>query len=115
MTKQLIKVVATAIVATDGGKFETTTARGVTALPRGQKLIDFIKEFLIMRMVTTFTLNQRGENDWATSPMMYLFREPKLVLIYNFKQFGIDELGYFVKDLSKAEQERDLKPLKRFI
>ena len=115
MKKQLIKVVGTVITGADGGRLETRMGRGITTLARGQTLLDYVKKFLSDRAVTTFTLNQRSANDWATSPMMYLNASPKLVITFSFTQFGIDEFSYYAKDLTKAEQARDFKLLKRYL
>lgn len=115
MKKHLVKVVGTIITGAGGGRLETRMGRGIVALEKGQTLIDFIKTFLSERSVISFTLNQRGEHEWATSPMMYLTSEPKLVITFNFIEFPTNELGYFAKDLSKAEQARDFKLLKRYL
>ena len=113
--KQLVKVVGTVITGVDGGRLETTMGRGIVALKRGQTTIDFAREFLAERGITTFTLNQRGDNTWAMSPAMFLVQSPKLVLTYTFTQFPLSEIGYYGKDLSKAEIVRDFKFLKRIL
>lgn len=113
--RQLIKVVGTSITGMDGGRMESTTARGITLLKRGQALMDFVQEFLGTRGITTYSLHQRGDGVWATSPMMFLNQEPKRVLTFHFIQFGFDDLGFHAKDLTAAELERDLKPLQKHI
>lgn len=113
--RQLIKVVGTSITGVDGGRLETTTARGIVPLKRGQTLMDFIHHFLAVRGVTTYSLNQRGDGSWVTSPMMYLTESPKRVLTFHFLQFDLDDLGYHAKDLTASELERDMKPLMKLI
>lgn len=113
--RQLIKVVGTSITGVDGGRMETTTARGIIPLKRGQTILDFIGQFLNDRGVTTYSLYQRGDGTWATSPMMYLTDFPKRVLTFHFLQFDLDDLGYHAKDLTAAELERDMKPLTKLI
>ena len=93
---------------------ETTTSRGVALLRRGQDLMDFVQEFLNQRDITQFTLNRRGDG-WATSPMMFLNKEPRRVLTFHFTQFDFDDLGFHAKDLTPLELERDLKPLQKLI
>jgi hypothetical protein len=46
---------------------------------------------------------------------MFLTNEPKLVITYVFTQFPLSEIGYYGKDLSKAELVRDFKFLKRIL
>ena len=94
---------------------ESTTARGIALLKTKQSMMDFIQEFLGARGITHYTLNQRGDGSWATSPMMFLNQEPRRVLTFHFLQFGFDDLGYYAKDLTAAELERDLKPLQKLI
>lgn len=113
--RQLIKVVGTSITGMDGGRMESTTARGITLLKRGQNLMDFVQEFLNGRGITTYSLHQRGDGVWATSPMMFLNQEPKRVLTFHFIQFDFDDLGFHAKDLNAKELERDLKPLQKLI
>lgn len=113
--RQLIKVVGTSITGMEGGRMETTTARGIALLKRGQNLMDFAQGFLMARGITHYTLNQRGDGSWATSPMMFLNEEPRRVLTFHFIQFQFDDLGYHAKDLSAKELERDLKPLQKLI
>jgi hypothetical protein len=113
--RQLIKVVGTSITGMEGGRMETTTAKGIALLKRGQSLMDFAQEFLSARGITHYTLNQRGDGGWATSPMMFLNEEPRQVLTFHFLQFDLDDLGYHAKDLSAKELERDIKPLQKLI
>lgn len=112
--RQLIKVVGTSITGMEGGRMETTIARGIMLLKRGQTLMDFAQGFLNERGITQYTLNLRGEG-WATSPMMFLNQEPRRVLTFHFIQFGLDDLGYHAKDLTANELERDIKPLQKLI
>jgi len=112
--KQLLKVVGT-IVTGVGGRLESKTARGIVELKRGTTLIDFATEFLGERGIVRCTLNQRSENTWTTTPIMILTADPKLVLTYVFTQFPLSEIGYYGKDLSKAELVRDFKFLKRIL
>lgn len=113
--RQFIKVVGTAITGVDGGRLETTTARGITNLKRGQALLTFITEFLNARGILSFQLNERHDGLWATAPMMFLNQEPKQVLTFTFKQFAQNDLGFHAKDLTAFELERDMKPLRRMI
>lgn len=113
--KQLLKVVGTLVTGVQGGKLETTTGRGIVSLRRGQSLIDFATEFLADRGIIRCTLNQRAENTWTTTPIMFLVSDPKLVITYVFTQFPLSEIGYFGKDLSKKELVRDFKFLKRIL
>ena len=113
--KQLIKVVAVVITGVDGGRMETQSARGICALKRGQALMDFVQQFLDERGITAYSLHQRSDGYWATSPMMFLNQEPRQVLTFHFIQFGIDELGFYAKDLATSELERDIKPLQKYI
>lgn len=113
--RQFIKVVGTSITGVDGGRLETTTARGITNLKRGQTLLDFVTDFLNLRFITSFQLNERHDGTWATAPMMFLNQEPKHVLTFSFKQFNQDELGFYAKDLTARELERDMKPLRKMI
>jgi hypothetical protein len=113
--RQFIKVVASSITGVDGGRLETTTARGITNLKRGQTLLDFVTAFLNDRGTTSFQLNERHDGTWATAPMMFLNQEPKQVLTFTFKQFDQDDLGFHAKDLTSFELERDLKPLRKML
>jgi len=113
--RQLIKVVGTSITGMDGGRMDTTSSRGITLLKRGQNLMAFVQEFLNARGITSYSLHQRGDGSWATSPMMFLNQNPKRVLTYHFLQFDFDDLGYHAKDLSAKELERDIKPLQKLI
>ncbi len=113
--RQLIKVVGTSITGMDGGRMESKTSRGITLLKRGQSLMDFVQQFLNERGITSYSLHERGDGTWATSPMMFLNQEPKRVITFNFLQFDFDDLGFHAKDLNAAELERDLKPLQKLI
>lgn len=113
--RQFIKVVGSSIIGIGGGRLETQTSRGITHVRRGQTLIDFVTIFLNTRGIVTFSLHERHDTSWATSPMMFLNQEPKQVLTFTFKQFDQDDLGFYAKDLSAAELERDMKPISRLI
>ena len=113
--KQLLKVVGTLVTGVAGGRLETTVGRGIVQLKRGQSLIDFATEFLKDRGVVRCTLNQRSEDTWTTTPIMFVVADPKLVITYVFTQFPLSEIGYFGKDLTKAELIRDFKFLKRIL
>lgn len=93
---------------------ETTVARGIHLLGRGQDLRSFIFDFLTDRGIVQFSLHQRGDGI-ATSPIMYLNQQPRMVVTFWFHEAPIDELGYHAKDLSPKERERDLKPLVRYL
>lgn len=113
--RQLIKVVGTSITGMEGGRLESVTARGIALLKRGQNLMDFAQEFLSTRGITHYTLNQRGDGSWSTSPMMFLNEQPRRVLTFHFLQLDFDDLGYHAKDLTAKELERDIKPLQKLI
>jgi hypothetical protein len=113
--KQLIKVVGTVISGVSGSQIETVVGRGIVQLTRGKVLIDYICEFLNERNVIHFTLNQRSENTCATSPIMFLATEPKMVITYVFTQFPLSEIGYYGKDLTKEELGRDFEFLKKIL
>jgi len=113
--RQFIKVVGSSITGVGGGRLENQTARGITNLKRGQTLLDFVTIFLNLRGITTFSLNERGDGSWATTPMMFLNHEPKQVLTFTFKQFDQDDLGFHAKDLNSKELERDMKPISKLI
>lgn len=113
--KQLIKVVGTLVTGVAGGRLDTTMGRGIVQLPRGTSVIEYITEFLKERGVVRCTLNQRSENTWTTTPIMFLATDPKLVITYVFTQFPLSEIGYYGKDLAKAELIRDFKFLKRVL
>jgi hypothetical protein len=110
-----VKVVATLIREGIGGRMTASTARGISPLKRGQTILDFISAFMAERQVTTYQLNQRTEDTWATSPIMSLNVEPKQVVTYHFVQFPASELGYNAKDLTAIELDRDMKHLKKII
>jgi len=113
--KTLVKVVATLITEGIGGRMHTTMARGISPMKRGQTMLDFISTFLLERQVTTYSLHQRSELGWATSPIMSLNQDPKIVVTYHFVQFNSSELGFNAKDLTAEELERDMKHLKKII
>lgn len=112
--KQLIKVVGTVVTGV-GGRLESKVGRGIVELKRGTTAIEYATEFLAERSVVRCTLNQRSENTWTTTPIMFLASDPKLVITYVFTQFPLSEIGYYGKDLSKAELVRDFKFLKRIL
>lgn len=114
-SRQLIKVVATAITGVEGDRLDSVTARGIALMKKGTQSLNFIHDFLIARDITHYTLNQRAENIWATSPIMLLNREPRRVLTFSFVLFPMDDLGFHAKDLTTAELERDMKPLQKLI
>jgi hypothetical protein len=109
--KSLVKVVATVITGSISSRMITEIARGILPLKRGQTIMDFISTFLNNRGITTYTLHQRDEKSWATSPIMSLNEEPKQVVTYNFLEFSSADLGYYAKDLTKLELARDRKKL----
>ena len=113
--RQFIKIVGTSITGVDGGRLETTSARGITNLKRGQTLLDFVTDFLMARGISSFQLNERHDGTWGTAPMMFLNQEPKQVLTFTFKQFNQDDLGFHAKDLTAVELERDIKPLRKML
>lgn len=113
--RQFIKVVGSAITGVGGGRLETTTAKGIINLKRGQTLLDFVTLFLSERGITSFQLNERHDGTWATAPMMFLNHEPKQVLTFTFKQFDQDDLGFHAKDLDGYELGRDMKPLRKLV
>jgi hypothetical protein len=113
--RQFIKVVATSITGVDGGRLESSISRGITNLKRGQTVADFVTAFLRERGIQSFTLHERGDGTWATAPMMFLNEVPKRVLTYTFTVFPQDDLGFYAKDLSAGELERDMKPLAKLI
>lgn len=112
--KILVKVVAS-VIQEVGGRMIPSTARGISPLKRGQTIGDFIATFMAERFVTTYSLHQRSESVWATSPIMSLNQEPKSVVTYHFVQFPASELGFNAKDLTAFELERDMKFLKKII
>lgn len=114
--KQLVKIVAVHIEQpTVSSKRATTTARGIAALKRGTTLEKFMVEFMTERVEPPFSLHQRSEKDWASSPMMALNQTPARVITFHFTQFSEDELPFQAKDLTKEELERDMKQLKGWI
>lgn len=115
--KNLVKVVATIITGSGSGRgrLKTVMARGIQPLKRGVPMFDFINEFMSGRGITTYTLHQRSEDTWATSPIMALNQEPKLVLTYHFVSFLSQDLPFHAKDLSDDELERDMKNLKKIV
>jgi hypothetical protein len=116
--KRLVKVVATIITGSGfigRGHLKTTLARGISALKRGDTVPGFISKFMGERGVSTYTLHQRGEDTWATSPIMALNQEPKVVITYHFVEFLSQDIGFHAKDLSQSELDRDMKQLKKVI
>jgi len=113
--KMLIKVVATLILEGIGGRLNTTVSRGIMALKRGQEVGDFIASFMGEREVEAYSVHQRSEDTWATSPIMSLNEDPKVVVTYHFVVFPVSEMGYQAKDLTAEELERDMKHLKKII
>lgn len=113
--RQFIKVVGTSITGVDGGRLQTQTGRGIAVLKRGTTLIEFVKSFLNQRSIVTFSLHERGDRLWSTTPIMFLNQEPKQVLTYTFKQFDQDDLGFYARDLTAKELERDMKPISKLI
>ena len=111
----LLKVVGTSIRGESTARLQTTIGRGITRLRRGQSILDFVTTFLQERGVSSFTLNERDNGTWATSPLMFLTDTPKLVLTYTFTQFPMSELGFHIKDLTPEERARDLKLLKKVL
>jgi hypothetical protein len=113
--KQLIKVVGTIVTGVDGGRPESKTCRGIMLLKRGQAAEEFIAEFLSARGIVQCSLHQRGDNSWAMAPAMFLTQKPNFILTFVFTQFPLSEIGFYGKDLSKAELLRDFKFLKKVI
>jgi len=113
--KQLIKVVGTCITGVGGGRLETKIGRGIVQLKRGITILDFIKTFLAERHIIHCTLNQRSEDTWTTTPIMFVVEDPKIVISYVFTIFRLSEIGYFGKDLLKTELVRDFKFLKSIL
>ena len=113
--RQFVKVVGTSITGVDGGRLESTTARGIVNLKRGQAIVDFVTAFLNERGILSFSLHQRGEDTWGTAPMMFLNQEPKRVLTYTFTVFPQDDLGFHAKDLAATELKRDMQKLTKLI
>ena len=113
--KQLLKVVGTLITGVNGSRLETSVGRGIVSLGRGQTAVSFIHDFLRERGVVMCTINQRGDNTWSTTPIMFLMSEPKLVISYVFTQFSLSEINYYGKDLTKEELIRDFKILKKIL
>ena len=110
--KQLIKVVGTCITGIGGGRLETKMGRGIVQLKRGTSILEYIKAFLADRSIVHCTLNQRSQDTWTTTPIMFVIEDPKVVISYVFTVFPLSEIGYYGKDLSKAELVRDFKFLK---
>lgn len=110
--KQLVKVVGTCITGVGAGRLDTTMGRGIIQLKRGITILELIKSFLAERHIVHCTLNQRSEDTWTTTPIMFVAEDPKIVLSYVFTVFPLSEIGYFGKDLSKTELIRDFKFLK---
>lgn len=113
--KMLVKVVATLILEGVGGRLNTTMSRGITPLKRGVTVPEFIATFMAERLVTTYSLHQRSENSWTTSPIMSLNEEPKQVVTYHFVELPASDIGFHAKDLTAEELERDMKHLKKII
>lgn len=112
--KQLIKVVGT-VVKGVSGKLESKVGRGIVQMVRGQSMIEYATQFLGERGIVRCTLNQHSESTWTTTPIMILTIDPKLVVTFVFTQFPLSEIGYYGKDLTKAELVRDFKFLKRIL
>lgn len=116
--KKLVKVVAT-IITGNGfigrGNLKTTMARGIQPLKRSVTMFDFVQGFMTERGVSTYTLHQRSDTTWATSPIMALNQDPQVVITYNFVLFMSQDIGYHAKDLKDFELERDMKKLKKVI
>lgn len=110
----LIKVIASFIQETNG-RMVTTTARGISTLKRGWSISDFIFDFMTERKIEEYSLYQRTDDTWATSPIMSLDAEPRTIVTYHFVQFPVSELGFNAKDLSATELDRDMKKLKKVI
>jgi hypothetical protein len=113
--KPLVKVVGTIMTGTGNGRLITRMARGISPLKRGQTMFDFISGFLSERDITTFTLHQRAEKTWSTSPIMSLNEEPQTVVTYHFVEFPQTEIGYHAKDLTTEELHRDMKYLRKIV
>jgi hypothetical protein len=111
--KMLVKVVASVMQEVDGRLLQST-ARGISPLKRGATMSDFIFSFLEERHVNTYSLNQRSDDSWATSPIT-MSEEPRIIVTYHFVRFPASEVGFNAKDLTALELERDMKQMKKFI
>lgn len=111
--KMLTKVVAS-VLQEVGGRMLQSTARGISPLKRGETISDFISSFLEERQVNTYSLNQRSDDIWVTSPIT-MSEEPRIVVTYHFVQFPASELGFNARDLTAIELDRDMKQLKKYI
>lgn len=109
--KNLVKVVAS-IVQDVGGRTVSSTARGIVPLRRD--VAGFIADFLEERQVTTYSLHQRSEDTWATSPIT-MSDDPQVVMVYHFVLFPASEIGFNAKDLTAEELERDMKQMTKHI
>lgn len=76
--------------------------------------MDFIFKFLEEREVEEYSLNQRTDDSWVTSPIV-MSEEPRMMVTYHFIQFPASEIGFNAKDLTANELERDMKQMKKFI
>lgn len=113
--RTLIKVVGTVIIGVDGGRLVTTTSRGIALLKRGESPLQFIDAFLRGRGISAFTLNERYDGLLATSPIMFLNHEPKKIVSFTFKAFPTNQLGFYAKDMTPFELNRDMKVLKKVV
>lgn len=113
--RRYIKVVAGLLEGADGSRLESQISRGILPLKRGQSVLDFVTEFLANRGISSFSLHQRGEDTWATSPIMFLDKSPKQVLTFSFIVFSQEDLGYHAKDLTPEELERDMKIIQKLL
>lgn len=108
--KQLLKVVATLTSLGAGAKVETSVARGIVGLKRGDSLAAFADRFLSERGFISWTLNERGAKQLAMPPsFIELGPTRTLSIAFTFQQFDLSEVSYYAKDLSDAELLRDLK------
>ena len=123
--KRLIKVVGTITTDTGNGRHQTQHGRGITQLKRGESLLDFITTFLSERQFVGYSLNKRGDKMWSTSPIMSGkidqwnwstgTEKAPMMTTFHFIEFPLSELGYYAKDLTALELERDVKQLRKLI
>lgn len=111
--KMLVKVVAS-IVQEINGRDAISVARGISPLKRGDTVFEFATQLLTDREVPEYSLHQRSEDNWSTSPIT-VSDDPRIVMTYHFVQFPANEIGFNAKDLTALELERDMKQLKKII
>lgn len=103
---KLIKVVATCTV-NNKNKLMSITARGITS-HQELSIFDFIKKFAYQRNILTLVLYKRPLSGYVLK-----YNKDTVILTYTFIEFSKDELGFYAKDLTSAELERDKNNLFR--